>query len=112
VLDELGRRLAELRRGKSWTQQEAADRAGMLLRDYQAIESGGRAITIRTALALAQAFDVPLRTLFDPPTSIVPRRVGRPPQDETAVASESAPASATPKRPGAPKKRSTRVDRG
>jgi transcriptional regulator with XRE-family HTH domain len=78
VLDDFGRRLAELRRARRWTQSQAADAAGMPEKDYQAIENGRRAITIRTALALAQALDVPLRVLFDPPTSKEARRPGRP----------------------------------
>lgn len=78
VLDDFGRRLAELRRAQGWTQARAAAKAGMPEKDYQAIENGRRAITIRTALALAQAFDLPLRMLFDSPASLEPRRPGRP----------------------------------
>jgi transcriptional regulator with XRE-family HTH domain len=78
VLDDFGRRLAELRRARGWTQSRAAGAAGMPEKDYQAIENGRRAITIRTALALEQALDLPLRQLFDPPTSQEPRRPGRP----------------------------------
>jgi transcriptional regulator with XRE-family HTH domain len=78
VLDDLGGRLAELRRERGWTQQQTADRVGMLARDCQAIENGKRAITIRSALTLAHAFDLPLRHLFDPPSVRVPRRAGRP----------------------------------
>jgi transcriptional regulator with XRE-family HTH domain len=78
VLDDLGRKLAELRHEHGWTQQHAADKAGMLMRDYQAIENGKRPITLRTALTLAQTFSVPLRELFDPPGSEHARQPGRP----------------------------------
>jgi transcriptional regulator with XRE-family HTH domain len=79
VLDDLGRRLAELRREHGWTQAKTADATGMPEKDYQAIENGRRAITVRTALVLAQAFDVPIGALFDPPVSRDARRPGRPP---------------------------------
>jgi DNA-binding XRE family transcriptional regulator len=78
VLDDLGRRLGELRREQGWTQAEAAAKADLVEKDYQAIENGRRAITIRTAVAIANAFGVPVRTLFDPPVSRAPRRPGRP----------------------------------
>lgn len=78
VLDDLGRRLAELRHEHGWTQQQAADKAGMLMRDYQSIENGKRPITIRTALTLAQTFSVPLRELFEAPGSSRGRHPGRP----------------------------------
>ena len=78
VLDDLGRRLAELRRARGWTQAEVAERLGMLPRDYQAIEGGERAITIRSALTIAQVFEVPLHEMFMPPASREPRRPGRP----------------------------------
>jgi transcriptional regulator with XRE-family HTH domain len=78
VLDDLGRRVADIRRARGLTQANAAARAGMLAKDYQALEHGRRAITIRTALWVANALDVPLRALFDPPQSHDPRRRGRP----------------------------------
>ncbi len=78
VLDDFGRRLAELRAARSWTQAQAATKAGMPEKDYQAIENGRRAITFRTAVALANVFDVSLRELLDPPGSREPRRPGRP----------------------------------
>lgn len=78
VLDDLGRRVAELRRERGWTQAETAVRAGMLEKDYQGVEHGRRAITLRTALWLANALEVPLRDLFDAPTSSGSRTRGRP----------------------------------
>lgn len=85
VLDDLGRRLAELRLQRRWTQAKAALQSGMAEKEYQAIENGRRAITLRTALALAQAFGTPLRSLFDAPSSREPRRPGRPRPAAAAV---------------------------
>ena len=78
VLDDLGRRVAEIRRSRRLTQAAAAARAGMLAKDYQALEHGRRAITIRTAWWVANALEVPLRALFDVPQSRARRVRGRP----------------------------------
>jgi DNA-binding XRE family transcriptional regulator len=78
VLDDLGRRVAEIRRARGYTQATAAARAGMLTKDYQSLEHGRRAITIRTALFVANALDVPLRALFQPPRGSAARKRGRP----------------------------------
>lgn len=78
VLDDLGRRLAELRRERDWTQAQAAEKTGMSETDYRAIEHGRRAITLRTAFHLAETFGVPLRAMFDAPVSRAPRKPGRP----------------------------------
>ena len=112
VLDDFGRRLAELRRARGWTQSRAAVESGMPEKDYQAIENGRRAITIRTALALAQTFDQPLRALFDPPASLAPRRPGRPSAAtdrnqaiERQATEPSAPAKLYPPARGSPMQR-------
>jgi len=60
-------------------------------KDYQAIENGRRAITIRTALELAQVFDVELHDLFLPPSSREPRLPGRPRPTEAAERGERKP---------------------
>ena len=78
VLDDMGRRLAELRRARGWTQAEAATALGMAEKDFQAIENGRRAISLRTAVDIANVFGIPVRDLFDPPASREPRRPGRP----------------------------------
>jgi transcriptional regulator with XRE-family HTH domain len=81
VLDQVGRRVGELRRSRGLTQQQVADSVGMLLRDYQAIEGGGRKVTLETVLKVARdGLEVPIRMLFDAPTGKLPRRPGRPPR--------------------------------
>lgn len=78
MLRDLGRRLAELRAERGWTQAFVAERLGMPMRDYQAIEGGKRAITIRTAVMIAQVLETPVRSLFDRPMSREPPKPGRP----------------------------------
>jgi transcriptional regulator with XRE-family HTH domain len=96
--------LSELRRARGWTQAQAAERLNVTVRDYQAIEGGHRNVTMRTVVALADAFDVPLRLLIDAPTSHEARRRGRPaiptgdsvasenPTDSDALAARRPPA--------------------
>jgi transcriptional regulator with XRE-family HTH domain len=78
ALDDFGRRVAEIRRAKGWTQERIAERLGMPLRNYQKIEAGLRNITMRTIVAVANAVDVPLHDLFIAPESRSPRHAGRP----------------------------------
>ena len=91
--DDLGRRLAELRRERRWTQAVAAEKLGMIVRDYQALEGGRRNVTVETVAKVAQTFGVTLAALFEAPASGVPRRRGRPPQDASG---DRGPLSATP----------------
>ena len=79
VLDDLGRRVAELRRQAGFTQQQVADSLGMLVGDYQDIERGARNCTVRTLVHVARSLGVPTRALFDPPAAREPRQPGRPP---------------------------------
>jgi transcriptional regulator with XRE-family HTH domain len=78
VLDDLGHRIAELRRASGATQQEIAERLGILVADYQRIERGARNCTVRTLVHVARALGVPTRSLFAAPTSTGPRTPGRP----------------------------------
>jgi transcriptional regulator with XRE-family HTH domain len=78
VVDDLGRRLAELRSERGWTQSTAAEHASMAEKDYQAIENGRRSVTLRTLVTLANAFDISVRALLDPPKDRGARKPGRP----------------------------------
>ncbi|MGH3514444.1 MAG: helix-turn-helix domain-containing protein [Pseudonocardiaceae bacterium] len=50
--------LKALRADRRWTQQQAADRAGVMLRNYQRWEGGEREPKIDGLKALAEAFKV------------------------------------------------------
>jgi transcriptional regulator with XRE-family HTH domain len=63
----IGKKLRELRAKKGWTQEEAAELAGVSPRQLRRIETGskeGQSPTIRTLEALARAYGVKLRDLL------------------------------------------------
>jgi transcriptional regulator with XRE-family HTH domain len=77
ALKDVGRRLAELRRERAWTQEELAERLGLQTNNLQRIELGMQNLTVRSLVRLANALGVTLGDLFEPPTSRTVRP-GRP----------------------------------
>lgn len=63
LYQKLSRRIAELRKKKRLTQEEAAEKAGIHRAYYWDIENG-RNISIKTAYTLARALGVDLFELF------------------------------------------------
>jgi transcriptional regulator with XRE-family HTH domain len=80
----VGRRIAELRAERAWTQEEAAQRLNITLRHMKRLEAGHN-MTIHTAARVAVAFGVAVGELFVPPKSWEPRLRGRPKRVEYAV---------------------------
>jgi transcriptional regulator with XRE-family HTH domain len=78
IIADVGRRVAEARRQRGWTQQEAAEHLKMPLKNLQRIEAGMN-LTIKTLVRLARGLGVPTRSLFDEPASREARSPGRPP---------------------------------
>lgn len=78
VLRDLGLRIRELRRQLDLTQENAAEKIGMLAPNYSRIEQGRSNVTVDTLVRIANALDVPLLELFKAPKSrtVTP---GRPP---------------------------------
>lgn len=76
VLDQLGRRIAELRRDRQWTQEQMAERLGVLTTYLQRIERGRENLTVGSLVALANALDVSLLDIFTAPATS--RKIGRP----------------------------------
>jgi transcriptional regulator with XRE-family HTH domain len=76
IIADVGRRIAEARRARGWTQQQAADRLRMEVQSVQRLERGEN-LTIRTMVRIAGILGIPTRALFDEPTSRV-KRPGRP----------------------------------
>jgi UDP-N-acetylglucosamine 1-carboxyvinyltransferase len=70
TLRKLGRRIAELRRERGLTQEEAAERLGMLAPNYARIEQGRQNVTIDTLVRITRMLgdDVTVADLFAPPT--------------------------------------------
>lgn len=82
VTRDVGRRIAEIRRGLGLTQEQASERVGLSLKGYQFIERGVQNLTIRTLVRVANAFHVRTAELFAAPASREVRR-GRPPKQPT-----------------------------
>jgi transcriptional regulator with XRE-family HTH domain len=78
VLAELGLRMRELRQENGLTQEQAAERLGMLAPNYARIEQGRMNVTVETLVRLADVFEVPVRALFENATFRETRRPGRP----------------------------------
>lgn len=77
---DLGHRMRELRIERGWTQEVAAERLGVGVRELQRIEAGRVNLTLRSLVRIARALAVPLRSLFDAPETRATRTVGRPPK--------------------------------
>jgi transcriptional regulator with XRE-family HTH domain len=75
----LAANLARLRSARRWSQQQAADAIGIDLKHLQKLEYAALNPTLRTVVAVAEAFGVPLARLFRRSTQPPIRRpVGRP----------------------------------
>jgi transcriptional regulator with XRE-family HTH domain len=57
-----GRRLRE---NLKWTQEQAAEASGIAVRHFQKIEAGGVNVTVATLERVANAFRVPIKSLFE-----------------------------------------------
>ena len=65
IQNVLARNVRLLREQAGWTQEQAADAAGIAPRHYQKIEAGDVNLTIVTLSRLAGAFNVDVKQLFD-----------------------------------------------
>jgi transcriptional regulator with XRE-family HTH domain len=77
ALKDVGRRVAELRRDRGWTQEGFAERIGLQANNLQRIELGMQNLTVRSLVRLANGLGVGLASLFEPPASRAVR-TGRP----------------------------------
>ena len=79
VQQHLAANLARLRARKGWTQQQAADAAGLDLKHIQKLEYCELNPTLRTLVRLANGLGIPIGRLLAPTTAKPPKRpVGRP----------------------------------
>ena len=70
---------ARLRESKGWSQQEAADAAGLDPKHYQRVEYGSLNPSLRTIVRLAHGFKVKAHELLKPTRGSLPKRArGRP----------------------------------
>jgi transcriptional regulator with XRE-family HTH domain len=77
LLRAVGQRIAELRRRKDLTQEQASEALGMLASNYAHLEQGRQNLTIDTLVRVAKLLDVEVADLFARPEEPKPRK-GRP----------------------------------
>jgi transcriptional regulator with XRE-family HTH domain len=77
VIKEIGRRIAELRAEKGWSQARFAEVLGIALQNLQRMEQGRQNFTVRTLVNVARKLDCAPRDLWKPMTTTQPKR-GRP----------------------------------
>jgi transcriptional regulator with XRE-family HTH domain len=78
VISDVGRRFAEIRLRRGWTQKEFAENIGISLKYLQKVESGKANLSLASLARLATRYSVPVAELFKRPRSRIVRR-GRPP---------------------------------
>jgi transcriptional regulator with XRE-family HTH domain len=76
VIQNVGRRIAELRHQHGWTQRETAEKLRIEEQSLQRFERGAN-LTLRTLVKLAKMFGVEPQALFEPARP-QERRPGRP----------------------------------
>ena len=84
VVKDIGRRLAELRAERGWTQEQFAERLGVSAGYLGRLERGTQSFTVHRLVWLANHLGVRAVDLFTPPISRVvrpgrPKRAARPP---------------------------------
>jgi len=77
LLENVGRRIRELRVKAGLTQAEVAERFGTTVPNYQRIEHGLQNLTLRTIARLAVVLDARVAEFFKSPRKMNPAR-GRP----------------------------------
>jgi ribosome-binding protein aMBF1 (putative translation factor) len=77
VISNIGRRIAELRVARGWTQEAFAEVLGMATQNVARIEQGRADFRVTTLVRLATALGCDPQVLWEPPTTRKPRP-GRP----------------------------------
>lgn len=77
LIKDLGRRIAELRAARNWTQENLSTRLNVSLKYLQRVEAGYENLTVDSLYKIATKLRVDVADLFTPPASREVRR-GRP----------------------------------
>jgi transcriptional regulator with XRE-family HTH domain len=77
VLENIGRRIIEIRIARGWTQETCAEKLWVDVRLLRRIEGGRHNLTIATLVRLAQRLEIPTSVLFDASQLEDARRPGR-----------------------------------
>jgi len=75
--NNIGQRVAELRKMNNWTQEQCAEQANVTVQYLQRIEQGKENLTLFSLLKIAKLFKVTIVELFQNPTTEKNKR-GRP----------------------------------
>ena len=78
LLDRVGRRVAEIRAGRGWTQEQFAERLDVLPGYVARIEGGRENLSVESLVKLALELRVEVADLLSAPASRARRRPGRP----------------------------------
>jgi len=65
IQQKFGNRVRKLRKGKGWSQEEFADECGLHRTYIGAIERGERNVSLNNIHAIAKAFGISVKELFD-----------------------------------------------
>lgn len=66
VLRDIGRKIAEIRAAKGWTQERFAEALGIAVQNVARMEQGRQNLTVRTIVRLARTLGCTPRSLWDP----------------------------------------------
>lgn len=80
LIQQVGRRVAELRVEAGQTQAQMAERVEVSVQYLQRVEAGQENLTLRSLAGLANVLDVEVVALLQAPRKLTTRR-GRPPGD-------------------------------
>lgn len=75
---DVGRRVAELRHRRGWTQAILAEKLDIAIQNAQRIEQGRQNLTIGSLTKIAGVLGCPVRELFDAPATREAPELGRP----------------------------------
>ncbi len=73
VIRDVGRRIAEIRLEREWSQARLAEELGIALQNLQRMEQGRQNFTVRTLVRVAQKLGCEPRELWEPPTTARPK---------------------------------------
>lgn len=98
LLRDVGRRVAELRAARGWTQEVFAERAEVSVGYVRQVETGRENLTLTSLAKISALLDVDAAELFSAPASRERRR-GRPPKRVAAAAPAPSDVAAHPRKP-------------
>ena len=78
IIRDIGRRIAEIRSAKGWSQARLAEVLDIALQNVQRMEQGRQNFTVRTLVSLARKLGCAPRELWDEPVKAPSPGKGRP----------------------------------